>query len=112
MSYRSRVYRQRNTQQSEHEKSKDQDKFFSRSSEKSNVNGAKNAFFQAKPADAAAGAEDAMEKEANQSATQVAEQDPAKDKKDETIQRLATPEEDKQTSTNDERQKNDKDKQS
>jgi hypothetical protein len=34
------------------------------------------------------------------------------DKKDETIQRLATPEEDKQTSTNDERMKQDKDKQS
>ncbi|MGZ5286780.1 MAG: hypothetical protein ACXWB9_06335, partial [Flavisolibacter sp.] len=75
-------------------------------------NGTRNAFFQAKPNDAAAGAEDALEKDANQSATQVANQDPAKDKKEETVQRLATPEEDKQTSTNDERQKNDKDKQS
>ncbi|MGZ8544698.1 MAG: hypothetical protein ACXWV0_05345 [Flavisolibacter sp.] len=110
MSYRSRVYRQRNTQQNDHDQSKDQDKFFSRSSEKSN--GTRNAFFQAKPNDAAAGAEDALEKDANQSATQVANQDPAKDKKEETVQRLATPEEDKQTSTNDERQKNDKDKQS
>jgi len=111
MSYRSRVYRQRNTQQNENDKSKDQDKFFSRSSEKSNGNGTKNAFFQAKSNDAA-GAEDSMEKEANQSATAVANQDPAKDKKDETIQKLSTPEEDKQTSTNDERQKNDKEKQS
>lgn len=112
MSYRSRVYRQRNNQQNDHEQSKDQDKFFSRSSEKSKANSSGNAFFQAKPDEAAAGAEDAMEKEANQSAAQVAGMDPAKDKKEETIQRLATPEEDKQTSTNDERQKNDKDKQS
>jgi hypothetical protein len=112
MSYRSRVYRQRNAQQNEHDQSKDQDKFFSRASGKSRGNGTKNAFFQAKSNDAAAGAEDALEKEANKSATEVTKQDPAKDKKEETIQRLATPEEDKQTSTNDERQKKDKEKQS
>jgi hypothetical protein len=111
MSYRSRVYRQRNAQQNEHDQSKEQDKFFSRSSEKSGSNGSKNAFFQAKPNDASGG-EDALEKEANKSATEVANQDPVKDKKEETIQKLATPEEDKQTSTNDERQKNDKEKQS
>ena len=111
MSYRSRVYRQRNTQQNENDKSKEQDKFFNRASEKSNANGTKNAFFQAKSNDAAA-TEDPMEKEANQSASAITNQDPAKDKKDETIQKLSTPEEDKQTSTNDERQKNDKEKQS
>ena len=111
MSYRSRIYRQRNAQQNEHDQSKDQDKFFSRASEKSSVNGSKNAFFQAKSNDAV-GAEDALEKEANKSATDVANQDPVKDKKEETIQKLSTPEEDKQTSTNDERLKNDKEKQS
>jgi len=111
MSYRSRVYRQRNVQQNENDQSKDRDKFFSRTSEKSGRNSSKNAFFQAKPNDASAG-EDALEKEANKSANAVANQDQVKDKKDETIQKLATPEEDKQTSTNDERQKNDKEKQS
>lgn len=111
MSYRSRVYRQRNAQQNEHERSKDQDKFFSRSSEKAG-SGSKNAFFQAKPEDSPAASEDALEKEANKSAAEVTGKDPAQDKKEETIQRLATPEEDKLTSTNDERQKNDKDKQS
>jgi hypothetical protein len=112
MSYRSRVYRQRNTQQNENDKSKDQNKFFNRASEKSTRNGTKNAFFQAKSNDTAAGAEDALEKEANKSATELTNQDPVKDKKEETIQKLATPEEDKQTSTNDERQKKDKEKQS
>lgn len=111
MSYRSRVYRQRNAHQNEGEQSKDQDKFFSRSPEKSKVNASKASFFQAKPTDAAKGADDALEKEANQSANKMANPDLAKDKKDEAIQRLATPEEDKKTSTNDERQKNDKDKQ-
>jgi hypothetical protein len=111
MSYRSRVYRQRNTQQNENDKSKEQDKFFNRSSEKSNVNGTKNSFFQAKSNDAAS-AEDRNEKEANQSATSVANQDVTKDNNDETRQKLSTPQEDEQTSTNDERLKNDKDKQS
>jgi hypothetical protein len=110
MSYRSRVYRQRNAQQNEHDQSKDQDKFFSKASEKSKSNGTKNAFFQAKSNDAT-GTEDSLEKEANKSAAEMASKD-VKDKKDETIQKLATPEEDKQTSTNDERQKNDKEKQS
>lgn len=112
MSYRSRVYRQRNAQQNEHDQSKEQEKFFSRSSEKTGSNGTKSAFFQAKPNDTAAGAEDALEKEANQTANAVNNQTASSDKKEETIQKLATPEEDKQTSTNDERQKNDKEKQS
>ena len=111
MSYRSRVYRQRNTQQNESDQSRDRGKFFSKTSEKSNGNGTKNAFFQAKSDDTPGGG-DALEKEAEQSATALAEQDAVKDKKDETIQKLATPEKDKQTSTNDERQKNDKEKQS
>ena len=111
MSYRSRVYRQRNAQQNEHDQSKDPDKFFSRASEKSSGNESKNAFFQAKSNDAV-GAEDSLEKEANKSATDLANQEPGKDKKDEVIQKLSTPEEDKQTSTNDERLKNDKEKQS
>jgi|GEM_PF-3325529 hypothetical protein len=111
MSYRSRVYRQRNTQQNENEKSKDQDKFFSKGSEKSKMTGSRNAFFQAKSNDPATG-ENALEKEANQKAATAVKPDPVKDKKDETIQKLSTPEEDKQTSTNDERMKKDKDKQS
>jgi hypothetical protein len=111
MSYRSRVYRQRNAQQNENDQTKEQEKFFSRSSEKTGSNGTKSAFFQAKSNDAAPGAEDSLEKDANQSAKEIANPNTAKDKKEETIQRLATPEEDKQTSTNDERQKNDKDKQ-
>lgn len=110
MSYKSRVYRQRNAQQNEHDQSKDQEKFFSRTSEKSGSNGTKNAFFQAK-SNNTTGAEDSLEKEANKSAAEMANKD-VKDKKEETIQKLATPEEDKQTSTNDERQKNDKEKQS
>ncbi len=111
MSYRSRVYRQRNAQQNENDQAKEQEKFFSRSSEKSGSNGTKSAFFQAKSNDASVGADDSLEKEANQSSTEMTNQNSAKDKKEETIQRLSTPEEDKQTSTNDERQKNDKDKQ-
>lgn len=111
MSYRSRVYRQRNAQQNEHDQSKDQDKFFSRTSEKSGSNDSKNAFFQAK-SNNTSGAEDSLEKEANKSAEAMANQEAVKDKKEETIQKLATPEEDKQTSTNDERLKNDKEKQS
>jgi hypothetical protein len=110
MSYRSRVYRQRNAHQ-DNDKAQDQEKFFSRSSEKSGDKGSKGAFFQAKSNEAGT-SEDALEKEADKSATAVANQDPAKDKKDETIQKAATPEEDKQTSTNDERMKQDKDKQS
>ena len=110
MSYRSRVYRQRNPQQNEKD-SKDQDKFFTMSSEKSPAAGAKNAFFQAKPNDTP-GSDDALEKEANKKADAVPDRNNVKDKKDEKIQKLATPEEDKQTSTNDERQKNDKEKQS
>jgi len=102
MSYRSRVYRQRNTQQNENDQSKDQDKFFSKASEKTNKRGNGNAFFQAKSNDPAAG-ENALEKEANQQAASAVKPDPVKDKKDETIQKLSTPEEDKQTSTNDER---------
>lgn len=109
MSYRSRVYRQRNTQQNEYDHSKDQDKFFNKGPEKSATNGSKNAFFQAKSNDATGG-EDALEKEANKSTTAIGEQNAMKDKKDETIQKLATPEEDKQASTNDERQRNDKEK--
>jgi hypothetical protein len=109
MSYRSRVYRQRNPQQTEKD-SKEQDKFFARATEKSHGNGTKNAFFQAKSNDASAG-EDALEKQADQQAAAVPAQDQVKDKKDEAIQKLATPEEDKQTSTNDERLKNDKEKQ-
>lgn len=111
MSYRSRVYRQRNAQQNEHDQSKEQDKFFSKTAEKSGSNGSRNAFFQKKSNDTT-GAEDALEKEANKSATAISNQDTVKDKKEETIQKLATPEEDKQTSTNDERLKNDKEKQS
>jgi len=111
MSYRSRVYRQRNANQHENDQAQDQEKFFSRSSEKSGDKGSKSAFFQAKSNDAAA-PEDALEKEANKSATAVAGQEPAKDKKDETIQKAATPEEDKKTSTNDQRMKQDKEKQS
>lgn len=111
MSYRSRVYRQRNAHQHENDQAQDQEKFFSRSSEKSGDKGRQGAFFQAKSNDAST-SEDALEKEANQSATAVANQDQATDKKDETIQKAATPEEDKQTSTNDQRMKQDKDKQS
>ena len=110
MSYRSRVYRQRNVQHNEKDASKDQEKFFSNSVEK--TNGSKNAFFQAKANDPAAGSGDAMEKEADKTAAQVTGAEPVSDKKDETIQRLATPEEDKQTSTNDERMKQDKEKKS
>jgi len=110
MSYRSRVYRQRNAHQNENDQAQEQEKFFSRSSEKSGDQGSKGAFFQAKSNDAAA-PEDALEKEANKSAAAVTGQDPAKDKKDETIQKAATPEEDKKASTNDERMKQDKDKQ-
>jgi hypothetical protein len=110
MSYRSRVYRQRNPQQNEKD-SKDQDKFFTRTAEKTTATGTKNAFFQAKPNDTP-GSDDAIEKQASQNAAAVPSKDNMKDKKDETIQKLATPEEDKQTSTNDERQKNDKEKQS
>jgi hypothetical protein len=112
MSYRSRVYRQRNAQQNEHDQTKEQEKFFNRSSEKSGSNGTKSAFFQAKPNDATASAEDTLEKEANQTAEAVNNQPAVTDKKEEAIQKLATPEEDKLTSTNDERQKNDKEKQS
>jgi len=108
MSYRSRVYRQRNTQQNEKDQNKDQDKFFSRSSEKSEQV-SKSAFFQAKSNDAG-GDKDALEKQANKTAEAVAKPDAVKDKKDEAIQKLSTPEDDKQTSTNDERQKKDKDK--
>ena len=54
---------------------------------------------------------DALEKQAEQQAASVPNQEQVKDKKDEAIQKLAMPEEDKQTSTNDERQKNDKEKQ-
>lgn len=111
MSYRSRVYRQRNAQQNENEQSRDQDKFFSRASEKSGEHGSRNAFFQAKSNDAA-GEKDPLEKQANQNAKAVSDQEPVKDKKDEAIQKLSTPEEDKQTSTNDERLRNDKEKQS
>ena len=111
MSYRSRVYRQRNAHQNENEQAQDQEKFFSRSTEKSGDKGNKGAFFQAKPNDAAA-PEDALEKEANKTAQAVAGQGPAKDKKEETIQKQATPEEDKKAATNDERMKQDKDKQS
>ena len=111
MSYRSRVYRQRNAQQNEHDQSKDQEKFFSRASGKSSEKGGRNTFFQAKSNDAG-GAEDALEKEANKSATAMANEDQMKNKKDEAIQKLATPEEDKQTSTNDERLKKDKENQS
>ncbi len=136
MSYRTRIYRQRNTRQSENDKSAEQDKFFNRSSGKGGQNGTKNAFFQAKSNDAPGG-EDALEKEAGKNEQASAEKDPAaakdpastdkdpaaeqkdagakdpaEDKKEEKIQRLATPEEDKKTATNDERQKNDKDKQS
>ena len=109
MSYRSRVYRQRNPQQSEKD-SKDQDKFFSRASEKSPASGTKNAFFQAKSNDAPA-PENELEKQAEQKAAAAPAKENLKDKKDEAIQKLATPEEDKRTSTNDERQKNDKEKQ-
>lgn len=109
MSYRSRVYRQRNPQQTDRD-SKEQDKFFTRSTEKSKGNGTKNAFFQAKSNDTT-GADDALEKQAEQQAASVPNQEQVKDKKDEAIQKLAMPEEDKQTSTNDERQKNDKEKQ-
>ena len=42
----------------------------------------------------------------------MANEDQVKNKKDEAIQKLATPEEDKQTSTNDERLKKDKENQS
>jgi hypothetical protein len=111
MSYRSRVYRQRNTQQNENDQSKDQDKFFSKASEKSGEHGSKNAFFQAKSNDAA-GEKDPLEKQADQKAKAVTNQDPVKDKKDEAVQKLSTREEDKQTSTNDERVKKDKEKQS
>lgn len=110
MRYGSRIYRQRNVQQSEKDSSKDQEKFFSQSAEKSN--GSKNAFFQAKANDPVVGSGDAMEKEADAKAAQVTGSEPVSDKKEETVQRLATPEEDKQTSTNDERMKQDKDKQS
>jgi hypothetical protein len=110
MSYRSRVYRQRNAHQNENDQAQDQEKFFSRASGKSGDKGSKGAFFQAKSNNAGT-PEDALEKEANKTAQAVAGQDPKKDKKDETIQKLATPEEDKQTSTNDERMKIDKDKQ-
>jgi hypothetical protein len=111
MSYRSRVYRQRNTQQNEHDQSRDQDKFFGKSSRESGSKGAKNTFFQAKSNDTS-GADDSLEKEANNSAAAMANQDAQKGKEEETIQKLATPEEDKLTSTNDERQKNDKERQS
>ncbi|OQP60573.1 hypothetical protein A3860_32685 [Niastella vici] len=110
MSYRSRVYRQRNAHQHENEQPQEE-KFFSRSGEKSGDKGSKGAFFQAKPNEAGT-AEDALEKEANKTANAVAKQDPTKDKKDEAIQKAATPEEDKKTATNDERMKQDKDKQS
>src|SRR5687768_4577753 len=109
MSYRSRVYRQRNPQQIEKD-TKDQDKFFNKATEKSSGHETKNAFFQAKSNDASS-VEDTLEKQADQQASAVPAQDQVKDKKDETIQKLATPEEDKQTSTNDERLKNDKEKQ-
>lgn len=111
MSYKSRVYRQRNAHQNESEQSKEQGKFFTSVSEKSSEQGGKSAFFQAKSEEPAAGG-DALEKEAEKTATTVADQDAEKNKKDETIQKLATPEEDKKTITNDERQKNDKEKQS
>lgn len=111
MSYRSRVYRQRNAHQQENDQAQEQEKFFSRSGEKSGDKGSKGAFFQAKSNDVAA-PEDALEKEANKTAQAVAGPGQAKDKKEETIQKLATPEEDKKTSTNDERMKQDKDKQS
>src|SRR4029078_2946877 len=81
MSYRSRVYRQRNPQQNEKD-SKDQDKFFTMSSEKSPAAGAKNAFFQAKPNDTP-GSDDALEKEANKKADAVPDRNNVKDKKDE-----------------------------
>ncbi len=110
MTYRSRVYRQRNVQQANNEKAKDQDKFFSSNTEKGN--GSKNAFFQAKANDPVGGSGDALEKEAETKAAQVNAADAVSEKKDEAVQRLATPEEDKQTSTNDERMKQDKDKQS
>jgi len=111
MSYRSRVYRQRNAHQQENDQAQEQEKFFSRQGERSGDKGSRGAFFQAKSNDAAA-PEDALEKEANKTAQAVGGPDQAKDKKEEAIQKLATPEEDKKTSTNDERMKQDKDKQS
>lgn len=109
MSYKSRVYRQRNAHLHDNEQNKEQDKFFSSSAEKTNAKNGKTPFFQAKSTEVSP--DDKMEKQADQAAKAVTEKPPLKDKKDETIQKLSTPEEDKQTSTNDERMKNDKDKQ-
>lgn len=110
MSYKSRVYRQRNAHQHDNEQSKEPDKFFTRAAEKSDAKAGKTPFFQAKSNEPAA-TDDKKEKQADQAAKAVTDQPPANDKKEETIQKLSTPEEDKKPATNDERMKNDKDKQ-
>lgn len=106
--YRTRVYRQRNSQAADKEKAPDQEKFFG---PRHTTKGKSSPFFQAKDVDTATSG-DKKEKQADEMAKQVVNSQGAEKKDGDTIQKLATPEEDKSTATTDERMKNDKEKQS
>jgi len=111
MSYSTRVYRQRNAHVYDNDANKEQPSFFSKSGGQTASQGNKPSFFQAKLS--IGQSNDIYEQEADAVAGAVVNHQQGtppvvQQKKISSIQRLATPLEDEQFSTNDERMKRDR----